>query len=77
MESDLHKVIRSEQTLTSDHIAFLLYQLLCALNHLHSAGVLHRDLKPSNLLVGAANTERRRAFSCLFVCLTPKWLGPC
>ena len=51
MESDLHKVIRSSQTLTSDHIAFMLYQLLCALNHLHSAGVLHRDLKPSNLLV--------------------------
>lgn len=53
MESDLHKVIRSSQTLTSDHIAFMLYQLLCALNHLHSAGVLHRDLKPSNLLVDA------------------------
>lgn len=51
MESDLHKVIRSSQTLSSDHIAFMLYQLLCALRHLHSAGVLHRDLKPSNLLV--------------------------
>jgi len=53
MDSDLHKVVRSSQSLSSDHIAFMMYQLLCALHHLHSAGVLHRDLKPSNLLVDA------------------------
>lgn len=28
-------------------------QTLCALKHLHSAGVLHRDLKPSNLLLNS------------------------
>ena len=53
METDLHRVITSRQDLTSDHIAYFLYQMLCGLKHLHSADVVHRDLKPSNLLVNA------------------------
>lgn len=53
METDLHRVIHSNQDLTSDHVSYFIYQLLCALKHLHSANVLHRDLKPSNLLVNA------------------------
>ena len=51
METDLHRVIHSSQDLTSDHISYFVYQTLCALRHIHAAGVLHRDLKPSNLLV--------------------------
>jgi hypothetical protein len=42
METDLHRVIHSRQDLTSDHISYFVYQLLCALQHLHRAGVLHR-----------------------------------
>ena len=53
METDLHRVIHSRQDLTSDHISYFIYQLLCALKHLHAASVLHRDLKPSNLLVNS------------------------
>lgn len=53
METDMHRVIHSRQDLTSDHISYFLYQTLCALKHIHTAGVLHRDLKPSNLLVNA------------------------
>ena len=53
METDLHRVIHSRQDLTSDHISYFVYQLLCALQHLHAASVLHRDLKPSNLLVNS------------------------
>ena len=29
----------------------LLYNMLCALNLVHSAGIFHRDLKPSNVLI--------------------------
>ena len=53
METDLHRVVHSRQDLTSDHISYFVYQTLCALKHIHSAGILHRDLKPSNLLVNA------------------------
>ncbi|BGP07839.1 mitogen activated protein kinase [Rhodotorula toruloides] len=46
METDLHRVIRSQE-LSDDH------QTLRGLKALHSAAVLHRDLKPSNLLLNA------------------------
>ncbi len=31
-----------------------MYQLLCGLKYIHSAGVLHRDIKPSNCLVDSS-----------------------
>src|SRR5690606_26849868 len=44
MHSDLHKIIYSDQRLSEDHIAFILYQVLCGLAYMHSANVIHRDL---------------------------------
>ena len=37
--------------LSQEHIIIIVYNLLCALNYLHTANVLHRDLKPSNIMV--------------------------
>ncbi|PAV65546.1 hypothetical protein WR25_00825 isoform D [Diploscapter pachys] len=34
-------------------ISFLVYQLLCAIRHLHNCGIIHRDLKPSNIAINA------------------------
>jgi len=53
METDLHRIIHSEQTLSIDHVKYFVYQILRALKYIHSANVLHRDLKPSNLLVNS------------------------
>ncbi|KAG7692537.1 hypothetical protein KL930_004479 [Ogataea haglerorum] len=52
METDLHHVIRS-QTLSDDHVQYLMYQALKGVKCLHSCGVIHRDLKPANLLVNS------------------------
>ncbi|KJA21464.1 hypothetical protein HYPSUDRAFT_42114 [Hypholoma sublateritium FD-334 SS-4] len=52
METDLHRVIRTQE-LSDDHCQYFIYQTLRALKALHSADVLHRDLKPSNLLLNS------------------------
>lgn len=42
METDLHRIIYSKQDLTDEHVQFFVYQMLCALKYMHSAGVVHR-----------------------------------
>lgn len=53
METDLHRIIYSKQGLSIDHCQYFIYQVICAINYIHSANVIHRDLKPSNLLVNS------------------------
>ena len=53
METDLHRILKSEQQLTPDHAQYFLYYLLRALKFIHSANIVHRDIKPSNILVNA------------------------
>jgi len=50
MECDLSTVIRSEQ-LGDDQSKYIMRQLLCAIDYMHSAQVMHRDIKPGNVLV--------------------------
>lgn len=57
---DLHNVIDSAQDINLNQKAVLrlLYNILCSINFLHSAGIMHRDLKPSNILVNTDMTVR-------------------
>mmetsp|Transcript_17261 Transcript_17261/g.26952 ORF Transcript_17261/g.26952 Transcript_17261/m.26952 type:complete len:506 (+) Transcript_17261:377-1894(+) len=54
MDTDLNRVIYSDQQLSDQHIQFLMFQLLSAVHYCATASVIHRDLKPSNILVNAA-----------------------
>lgn len=51
MDTDLHKVIQSKQNLEEEHHRYFVYQILLAINYIHSANLVHRDLKPANVLV--------------------------
>jgi len=53
METNLGRIIRSDQPLSDEHIKYFLYQTLQGVAHVHSRGIIHRDLKPSNLLINS------------------------
>jgi serine/threonine protein kinase len=42
VETDLRKIIESDQFMTKAHIRFILYQILRAIKYVHTANVIHR-----------------------------------
>ncbi|GMT01938.1 hypothetical protein PENTCL1PPCAC_24112 [Pristionchus entomophagus] len=50
MKYTLSEVI-SKMPLNHKTLKFFIYQILCAVNHLHRQGIIHRDLKPCNVAV--------------------------
>lgn len=48
---DLFEHIRKSGRLKESEVARILLQLLTAVQHMHSRGLIHRDLKPENILL--------------------------
>ena len=38
-------------SLSEQDVKKVIYNLLCSLSFLHSAGIMHRDIKPANILI--------------------------
>ena len=55
VDSDLQKLLKHTSQdgvgFDEDHVKFIIYNVLCSLNFLHSAKIMHRDIKPANILV--------------------------
>lgn len=51
VEIDLERLLKRGPPLEEDHIKYMTYQILAALQYIHSGNVVHRDLKPANILV--------------------------
>lgn len=48
MDANLCQVIQME--LDHERMSYLLYQMLCGIKHLHSAGIIHRVRTPTSEL---------------------------
>jgi len=48
---DLETLLTQSINFSEDHVKKIIYNILSALNFIHSANILHRDLKPSNILL--------------------------
>jgi serine/threonine protein kinase len=35
------------------HVEIIAYNMLCAINYLHSSNLMHRDIKPANMLINS------------------------
>jgi len=47
---DLYDYIKRQNSFSEKKAACIIYQLLSAINHLHSKKIVHRDLKPENIV---------------------------
>ena len=51
MDTDLYRIIHSDQHFTHDHIKLFMYQILSAVAYMHSINIIHRDLTLRNILI--------------------------
>lgn len=56
VKNDLKQVLDFKESeimkeFDESHVTIILYNMLCAVNFLHSTNIMHRDIKPGNILI--------------------------
>lgn len=49
---DVHKMLKEQGRLQSDHVKNIIAQVCDALDYAHEMKIIHRDIKPANIMVG-------------------------
>ena len=57
--NSLYKILEQKGPMDIDQIKLILYQILCGLKFIHSAGIIHRDMKPANICIENENLETK------------------
>uniref|UniRef100_F6W940 non-specific serine/threonine protein kinase n=2 Tax=Ciona intestinalis TaxID=7719 RepID=F6W940_CIOIN len=57
LADQIEKLEKSDRAFGDQMVEKIAYQLLCALNYLHTKKVLHRDLKPANVLLKGGDVK--------------------
>lgn len=61
VDTDLLKILRSNQYLSHEHLQYILFQLFEATAYLHKHHIIHRDIKPANILVSCTDSSIKLA----------------
>lgn len=51
MEQNLYEYLVRSKNMQSQKIKLYMYQLIKAIDYIHSKGIFHRDIKPENVLI--------------------------
>jgi calcium-dependent protein kinase len=54
---ELYETICTWKDFNEEKAAYIMYQILSAINYLHSKKIVHRDIKPENMLVESIQTQ--------------------
>ena len=81
---EIFRLLRSECRFINDVALFYIVEIVSAISHIHSFGIVYRDLKPENLLIdrsghikitdfGFAKLVKDKTYT---LCGTPEYLAP-
>lgn len=62
VHGELYQLLKTSRRFDNVTASNYIYQVCCALQYLHSRGIIHRDIKPENILLSSAHTVKLSDF---------------